>query len=137
MKKFIVHTRPIPGCAACKGSSEAPTIVEVEGEIVSSLEDPSVMWLPKGEFRFRIFKPEFLHESKESKLEDGSKKKIMIPSIYHSHGVYQDLSAAKEVAERMIKSGLDFEVRKGRLASYTKEELDAKCAEVQVVMLSK
>ena len=40
MKKFVVHTRPFPGC--CKGAGDLPTIVEVEGEVVSSLEDPSV-----------------------------------------------------------------------------------------------
>lgn len=133
MRKFIVHTRAVPGC--CKGAADAPSILEVEGELVSSLEDPSVTWMPSGEFMFRILKPEFLYESKETKLEDGSKKKIMIPTVYHSHAIYHELPAAQAAAKRMIKSGLDFEVRKGRLPSYTEEELDAKCAEVQILEL--
>jgi hypothetical protein len=112
-----------------------PTILEVEGEILTGLEDPSVTWMPAGEFYFRIFKPEFLYESKETKIEDGSKKKIMVPIVYHSHAIYHELAEAQAAAEKMIKSGLDFEVRKGRLASYTEEELKAKCAEVQILEL--
>jgi hypothetical protein len=133
MRKFVVHTRAVPGC--CKGASDAPTILEVEGELVTSLEDPSVTWMPTGEFMFRITKPEFLYESKETKLEDGSKKKIMVPTVYHSHAVYHELAEAQASVKRMIKSGLDFEIRKGRLASYTEEELAAKCAEVQILEL--
>src|SRR5574337_139712 len=97
MRVYIVHTRPLPGC--CK-TGDVPTIMEVEGEIVTPAEDPSVMWLPEGECRFRITKP-------DSKL----------------------------AAERMVQSGLDFEVRKGRLASYTEEELQVKYAEIQTIML--
>jgi hypothetical protein len=133
MRKFVVHTRAVPGC--CKGASDAPTILEVEGELVSPMEDSSVMWLKEGEFRFRILKPEFLYESIETKMEDGSKKKIMVPTVYHSHAIYHELAGAKAAAESMIKSGLDFEVRKGRLASYTEEELAAKCAEIQILEL--
>ena len=133
MRKFVVHTRAVPGC--CKGATDAPTILEVEGELVTSLEDSSVTWLPAGEFYFRILKPEFLYEAKEAKVEDGSKKKIMIPTVYHSHAIYHELAEAQVAAEKMIKSGLDFEVRKGRLASYTEEELKAKVAEVQILEL--
>jgi hypothetical protein len=133
MKKFVVHTRPLPGC--CK-TSEAPIVVEVEGELVTSLEDPSVMWLPAGEFKFRIMLPESLYEPSESKQPDGSKKKTMVPTVYHSHAIYPTLEAAQAAAKSMIKSGLDFEVRKGRLASYTEEELEAKCVEIQTLMLT-
>lgn len=133
MRKFVVHTRAVPGCR--KGDADAPTILEVEGEMIAAMEDPSIMWLPVGEFRFRILKPEFLHEPKETKLEDGSKKKIMVPTVYHSHAIYHELDGAKAAAKEMIKSGLEFEVRKGRLASYSEEELEAKCAEVQILEL--
>lgn len=132
MRKFVVHTRPLPGC--CK-TSEAPTLVEVEGELISPMEDPSVMWLKEGEFRFRILLPEVLYEPQEAKQADGSKKKIMVPTVYHSHAIYHTLAEAQAAARAMIKSGLDFEIRKGRLASYTEEELEAKCAEVQTMML--
>lgn len=132
MRKFIIHTRPLPGC--CK-TGDAPTIVEVEGTVISPMEDPSVMWLPLGEFMYRIMLPESLFEPKETKQPDGSKKKTMVPVVYHSHAIYHDLAEAQAAAKKMIKSGLDFEVRKGRLASYTEEELDAKCAEIQTIML--
>ncbi len=132
MKKFVVHTRPLPGC--CK-TSDAPIIVEVEGEVISPMEDPSVMWLKEGEYRFRIMLPESLYEAQEGKQSDGSKKKVMVPTVYHSHAIYSNLAEAQAAAKRMIKSGLDFEVRKGRLASYTEEELEAKCAEIQTIML--
>jgi len=132
MRKFVVHTRPLPGC--CK-TGDVPTIVEVEGEIISPMEDPSVMWLPLGEFLYRIMLPEALFEPKEAKQSDGSKKKVMVPVVYHSHAIYHSLAEAQESAKKMIKSGLDFEVRKGRLAAYTDEELEAKCAEIQTIML--
>ena len=131
MRKFIVHTRPIPGC--CKGSGDAPTIVEVEGKMIYG----AVTFLPEGEFYFHIMEPDFLYEPKEEKQPDNSKKKIMVPVTYHSHAIYHDVTEAQAAAKKMIKSGLDFEVRKERLAAYTEEELDAKCAEVQVLMLNK
>lgn len=133
MRAFVVHTRPLPGC--CK-TGEAPTIVEVEGTKITAMEDPSILWaLKEGEFRFRITAPEALYEPYESKQADGSKKKTMVPTVYHSHAVSLSLEEARATAERMIKSGLDFEVRKGRLASYTEEELQAKYAEIQTIML--
>lgn|SRR5574337_752423 len=132
MRVYIVHTRPLPGC--CK-TGDVPTIMEVEGEIVTPAEDPSVMWLPEGECRFRITKPESLFETQETKLPDGSKKKVMVPPVYHSHAIYWGKPDAKLAAERMVQSGLDFEVRKGRLASYTEEELQVKYAEIQTIML--
>ena len=47
MRKFIVHTRALPGC--CK-TGDAPIILEVDGEVVRGVEDPSVMWLTEGEY---------------------------------------------------------------------------------------
>lgn len=133
MKAFIVHTRALPGC--CK-TGETPTIVEVSGTMVTAMEDPSILWaLKEGEFKFRITAPESLYEPHESKQPDGSKKKTMVPPVYHSHAVYLSLEEARKAAEQMIKSGLDFEVRKERLASYTEEELQAKYLEIQTVML--
>lgn len=132
MKAYVVHTRPLPG--SCKGA-ESISIIEVEGEKISSLEDPSVMWLKDGEFYFRILKPEVLYEPKESKIPDGSKKKVMVPPVYFSAAIYATVELAQVAAKQMIKGGLDFEVRKGRLASYSEEDLKAKCAEIQEIML--
>jgi DNA/RNA endonuclease G (NUC1) len=132
MRKFIVHTRAIPGC--CK-TGEVPAIVEVEGELVTAVEDSSIMWLPKGEFKFKVTSPQFLLEMQETKLSDGTKKKVAIPSVYYSHAVYETITQAKSVAEGMIRNSLEFEIRKGRLTSFSEEELKAKCAEIQEVML--
>lgn len=134
MKKYIVYTRAIPGC--CTKNSDAPAIVEVEGEIVSVLEDPSVMFLPKGEFKFKISRPSFLHEMQEIKQADGSRKKINVSPVYYSHATYSTAIQARSVAERMVQEGLDFEVRKGHLASYTDEELKVKCNDIQEILLS-
>lgn len=130
MRKFIVHTRAIPGH---KGG---PFVIEVEGEMIAAIEDPSVMWLPEGEFRFRILKPEFLYEPHEIKQPDGSVKKVMLPPVYASHGVYWNEHQAAVAAERILRQELDFEIRKGRIESYTDEELKAKYAEIQYKFLT-
>lgn len=132
MKKFIVYTRALPGC---QKSEDVPSVIEVEGELVTAMEDPSIMWLPKGEFKFRITKPEFLYEMQELKQADGSKKKTAVPTVYYSHACYWTLIQARSVAERMVRESMDFEVRKGRVVSYTDEELKAKWFEIQEVLL--
>lgn len=129
MRKFIVHTRSLPGH---KGG---PFVLEVEGEMIAAVEDPSVMWLPEGEFRFRIMKPEALYEPKEVEQEDGSMKKVMVPPVYHSHGIYWTVHQAAVAAEHILRQELEFEIRKGRIESYTQEELKAKYAEIQTIML--
>lgn len=130
MKKYIVYTRSFPGC-----KSDVPTVVEVEGEIVSPLEDSSVMFLPSNEFKFRIDKPVSLHESHEVKFPDGSKKKVMIPSVYHSFAIFNTATEARQNAEQMIKQDFDFELRKGRISSYSDEELKVKYDLIQEIML--
>ena len=76
MRKFVVHTRALPGVK----SNGAPIVLEVEGELIQSLEDPSVMWLPEGEFKFRIMTPESLYEPHEVSQE-GVTKKVMVPPV--------------------------------------------------------
>lgn len=132
MKAYVVHTRPLPGC--CK-SGDVPTILEVEGEKISAMEDPSVLWLKEGEFWFRILKPESLYESTETKMPDGSKKKVMVPPVYFSAGVYPSLEEARTVAQFMVKASMDFEVRKKRIESYSEEDLQKKLAEIKEVLL--
>lgn len=128
MRKFIVHTRALPGC--CK-TSESPLIVEVEGEVISAVEDPSVMWLPKGEYKFRILKPESLYEPKEV---SGSKEKTMVPPIYCSHSLLPTAHEARARAYAMISHSFDFEQRKHKVA-YTFEQLTQRCAEIQEILL--
>lgn len=136
MRAYVIHTRQVPGCAACRTGDTPMTIVEVEGEKVSSLEDPSVMWLPEGEFRFRIAKPEFLHEPRETKKADGSKEKIMLPAVYHSHAIYLSLEEAREAAKKLVVGEFEFAVRKKRIESYTTADVEGRLSEIQELKLS-
>jgi hypothetical protein len=130
MRKFITYTRPIPGCH----KSDAPTVVEVEGELVTGLEDVSVMWLPQGEFKFRITAPDFLYEPKEVKQADGSKATVMVPPVYYSHACHWTVYRAHVEAEHMVRQGFEFALRKhGK--TYTEEEVAAKIAEITEILL--
>jgi hypothetical protein len=130
MRKFIIHTRPIPGV-----ETGDLTIVEVEGHVITALEDPSVMWIPKSEFKFSISRPEFLCETRETKLPNGTKKRDVIPSVYYSHAIFHSLEHVRAAVETMIQEGFEFAVRKGRLASFTLEDIKTRRAEVKELML--
>lgn len=136
MKAYVIHTRQIPGCAACRTGDTPMTIVEVEGERVSSIEDASVLWLKEGEFRFRIKQPEFLHEPREIKKSDGSKEKIMVESVYFSHSIYSTLEEAREATKKLVVGEFEFAVRKKRIASYTTEDVEKRLSEIQELMLT-
>lgn len=134
MKAFVIHTRQVPGCA-CKAEQSPLFLVEVEGEMVSTLEDASVGWLPKGEFRFRITKPVFLHEAKEGKKEDGSKEKLLIPSVYHSHSIYLTEEEAWAAAKRLVISEFEFAFRKKKIDAYSEADIEKRIAEIQRIPL--
>lgn len=131
MRKFVVHTRALPGC--CKTSSNI-TILEVEGEVITAVEDPSVLWLPEGEFKFRILKPEALYEPKEIVHEDRSREKITVPPVYHSHAVYWTVHQAMAHAMKMIRESFEYEKRKHG-AEFTEEQVSEKCKEIQEILL--
>jgi hypothetical protein len=131
MLKYIVHTKSIPGVK----SPSAPTIVQVECEVVTVLEDPSVISMPLGELKYRILKPAFLLEPQEVKLPDGTKKKVMAPPVYYSHSVYPTDGLAILIATQMIRAEFEFEVRKGRSEGYSQEELLAKVSQIQTLLL--
>lgn len=132
MRKFVVHTRPLPGC--CQ-TGDAPILLEVEGQQLQGMEYPSTTWMREGEFYFRILKPESLHEVQEVKQADGSKKKVMVPPVYHSHAIYNSVEEARTAAERMVRAGMEFEVRKGRVEAISEEALQEKVALITTVML--
>ena len=136
MRAYIIHTRQVPGCAACRSGDTPMTIVEVEGERVSPMEDPSVMWLKEGEFRFRIMLPEFLHEPYESKKPDGTKEKKMVPSVYASHAIYFTLEEAREAAKKLVTGEFEFALRKKRIESYTAVDVEGRLSEIQELKLS-
>lgn len=131
MRKFIVYTRAIPGC--CQ-TGDVPTVVEVEGELITGTEDVSIMWLPEVEFKFRITQPEFLYEPKEIKKPDGSKGTVMIPPVYYSHACHWTVHRAHVEAERMVRQGFEFALRKHG-TPYTPEDVAAKVAQIQEILL--
>jgi len=127
VRRFIVYNRAVPGCSkGAKGNS--PSIVEVECEVFTPI------LAKEGEFAARILKPEFLWEPTRI-LQDGVLKDATLPPVYVSHSVYETLALAREAAERQVRSGFDFEVRKGRITSYTDEELKAKYDLIQEVRM--
>lgn len=137
MRAYVIHTRQVPGCAACRTGDTPMTIVEVEGEKISPMEDPSVLWsLKEGEFKFRITKPVFLHEPHETKKADGSKEKIMLPSVYCSHAIYLSLEEAREAAKKLVVGEFEFAVRKKRIESYTTADVEGRLSEIQELKLS-
>lgn len=130
MKAFTTHCRAIPGFKA----TDAPSVLEIEGGQVLALEDPSVKWLPAGEFKFRITKPDFLYEAREIKQSDGSKKKEMVPTIYHSHAIYFSAQDALLAAKQMIREQFERTLIKKGVA-YTEEQVEEKYKEIQEITL--
>jgi hypothetical protein len=137
MRKFVIHTRSLFGGK----TNDLPIILEVEGEIITAMEDPSVLFLPEDEFKFCILKPETLYETKEIIHTDKYREKITVPPIYHSHSVYETKYQARVAAEKMIRHELQFVLRKQLytsigLESYTDQELQAKYEEIKEVLLA-
>jgi hypothetical protein len=131
MRKFIVHTRALAGYTK---TGDAPLLVEIDGEMIAALEDPSVMWLPNGEFYFRIMSPSGLWEPREVIKADRSREKIIVPPVYHSHSVYHSIEEARAAAEGLVRSDFEFQLRKHG----TEIDFDAlltKCGEIQEVRL--
>ena len=98
------------------------SIIEVEIEIVSAMEDPSVLWLPEGEFKARIMAPTSLNN------QDGQ------PSVWYSHALYWTANQAWVRAERDVRSTFDFNLRKYG-TPYTEEDVKAKMTTIQEVLL--
>jgi hypothetical protein len=130
VRKWIVHTRPMPGCK--RGGP--PTIVEVECELLTSQEDPSIKFLKNGEFKGRVLKPEFLHEETRV-LKDGVLKDVVLPSIYMSHALYDSEQEAVVHAQLMVRHELEFEVRKKKRDSFTEQDVQDQANLIQIVRL--
>jgi len=128
MRKFIVYTRFLP--VQCK-ITESPLIVEVDGEMILAVEDPSVMWLPEGEFKFRILKPETLYEPKEI---SSAKEKIMVPPIYCSHVIFSTIREARAEAYALITHSFELALFKKNII-YTHEQVATRCNEIQEILL--
>jgi hypothetical protein len=126
MRKFIVHPKPLPGYP----TSFAPSVIEVECQLITAMEDPSVMWLPVGEFKARILGPQFLLDQ-EAKA--GGVIEYTCP-IYCSHALFWTINQARAAAERMIRSEFERAQRKQGI-SFTEEEVRDKFAQIKEIML--
>jgi hypothetical protein len=122
MKKFVVQSK--------KGKT---VITEVECELVTPMEDPSIMWIPNWEYMAKILKPTSFHMKFEKQVE-GKKEIVLVPDVWYSHAFFNSLVDATKYAERIIKESFEFEARK-----YGKEfsviDVLAAIKEIEVVLL--
>lgn len=103
MKKFYVQYD--------KGK---PSILEVEIEMLTALEDISVSFLPAGEYKARVLNPKSFYEKEGAKL---------VPPIYHSHAFLDSIEDAKIQAKRGILCFLERNFIKNKI-DFSKEEVD-------------
>jgi hypothetical protein len=116
MKKFVVHTP--------RGSKSS--IMEVELELITATEDPSIQWLPEGEYRARVLAPASLSE----KQDDGS---LQAP-VWHSYMFYWNVTQAWVYAEKMIRTEMKRDMEKHHI-EYTEDDVKARLAEIKEVLL--
>lgn len=116
MRKWIIYQ------SRDKGTS----VMEVEIEMVRSAEDPSVGWLPEGEYKARIMQPKSLYE----KQDDGS----LTPPMWYSHAFYWNENQAWAYAERMVRDGFERDMRKLGIA-YTEQQIQEKLATIKQIKL--
>lgn len=98
------------------------TIYEVEIEKISSIEDPSVLWLKDEEFKARIVKPSVFADSHG-------------PTIYYSHALYSSEEEARMALEKEMRYEMtEFQLRKkGEVME--EEDIQDAIAEVKTVFI--
>lgn len=106
---------------------ESASVVEVECEIIKGVEDPSVMWLPPGEFRARVLAPQFLYEKKKDSKE-------LIPPVWYTHAFYDSLELAMAQVETDIRTGFERAIAKHKIEFYSEDDVKQKLSEVKVIM---
>ncbi len=111
MRKFIIQSG--------RGKT---SIMEVECEIISAVEDPTVLWLPTGEYRARITAPASFKE------KDGK------APIWYSFNFIEDLASAQKKCEGTVREEFEFNLRKYG-TNFTEEEVQKALSEVETVML--
>ena len=118
MFKFVIYSR--------KGKT---TVYEVECEQVTPMEDPSIMWIPKGEYKARILRPEALFEPDP---KDSTK---MAPPVWYSHAFYSTSVEALARAHKDVRHGMvDYQIQK-KQEPKSEDEVRLAEAAVQIVML--
>lgn len=122
MRKFIIQSK--------KGKT---SVMEVECELISALEDPSVMWLRADEWKAKILLPTSLHMKVEKNI-DGKKEIILEPDVWCWHAFYSSLEEAQRQAADLICQEYDFNHRKyGKL--YIAQDIKNSINDIEVVLL--
>lgn len=116
MRKFYIHTE--------RGAKTS--IIEVEAELITAMEDPSIQWLPEGEYRARILAPKSLYE----KQEDGS----LIPPVWHSWALAWTQHQAMAWVSKMVHDDMQRALEKHDVA-YTEQDVQNKIDQIEVIFL--
>ncbi len=128
-RAWIVYNRPLPG-----GKRGDPaSVIEIEGEIITAMEDPSIHFLKPGEFKLRVLRPEFLYEETRV-LKEGYLVDAILPPIYYNHSFYASEAEAAHEAEGGIRNEFERNFRKKEV-SFTEEDVAAKVASVKILSL--
>lgn len=123
MRKFYIHNK--------RG---ATSIMEVEVQVVTPLEDCSVLWLKPGEYKARITEPQSLL-LKVEKIVDGKKEVSFVPDVFCWHAFYETVEEAREVVAKNTRFEMQTFAENKHRAIATDEEVAAAIAAVQVEML--
>lgn len=115
MKKFTIISK--------KGVT---TIQEVEIQMLSAREDPSVMWMNPGEYKAKVLKPESVYE----KQNDGS----LTPPVWCWFAFFDSEEAARSQAESDLKHEFERDARKARVEFNDAAFLE-RCKEIKSVAL--
>lgn len=113
MKKFTIISR--------KGVT---SIQEVEIQMLSAMEDPSVMWMNPGEYKAKVLKPESLYE----KQNDGS----LIPPVWCWFAFFDTEEAARTQAELDLKRELERAARKAHV-EFDEAAFLERCKEIKTI----
>jgi hypothetical protein len=116
MRKFYIHTE--------RGSKTS--IIEVEVELITAMDDPSIQWLPINEYRACILAPKSLYE----KQEDGS----LIPPVWHSWALAWTQDQAIAWAAKMVRNDMQRALEKHNVV-YTEQDIENKIRQIEVILL--
>lgn len=116
MKKFIIHY--------LKGTI---SIVEVECELITGMQDPSIMWLPFGEYCARILSPKMLLEKNNMGEEVGP--------IYYGHAFYNSEQDCRVKIDHDVRDFFKRSLIKDKTKTYTEEDIQAKLLTIQTIKL--
>lgn len=123
MRKFTIQVR-----------KDKTSIFEVEVEILTAMDDPSVNWLKPGEYKARVMKPTSFHQKFERTV-DGKKETTLIPDVWCWHAFYESEEEARAQAIKWVQDDVDFAIRKHREPP-TPEQVQATIDAIEVVKLT-